>query len=213
MAAMINFFVPGIPISMPRPRCRCLMLGRRPVPQLYTPKENGIEEWKAKVAIIGRQNAPKAPWTGPCRLVAVLLLPRIQKHYRKAGLRPDAPMWHTAKPDTDNFTKAIKDALEGIVWANDSLVCDEQIKKLYTNDGKPGCLISVEEIEPVVSPLLTDFINDILKDVKDVLCPNLPPEFLTEVSQLSREEKTGCQSPSRITSTIPSPREQETMPF
>lgn len=98
--------------------------------------------------IIARPYAPRSPLLGPIRFRAVFLLPRPQKHYRKAGLREDAPDWHTSKPDADNFIKAVKDALTAIrLWGDDSLVCDEHTIKIYNET--PGCFIT---IEPITTP-------------------------------------------------------------
>lgn len=143
---MISFFVPGAPAAQGRPRCRCLRMGKRAVPQIYNP--HSADEWKARVEIIARPHAPKSPLLGPIRMTATFLLPRPQTHYRRAGLREDAPSWHTSKPDADNFIKAVKDALTAIrLWGDDSLVCDERTIKIY--DETPGCFIS---IEPITTP-------------------------------------------------------------
>lgn len=150
---MITFFIPGQPVPQGRPRCRCLRMGRRAVPQIYNAHE--ADEWKATISIITRQNAPKAPLTGSVRLMATFMLARPATHYRgKAkALRAEAPIWHTGKPDTDNLVKALKDAMTRIMWVDDSQVCDEHVIKIFTNDGKPGCLVSIEVIDPVLEPL------------------------------------------------------------
>jgi hypothetical protein len=85
-----------------------------------------------------------------------LLSPRPLSHfhYRKETfiMRKNAPLWHTKKPDGDNFIKAVLDALTGIVWVDDSQVCDQRTIKIYTND-RPGCQIDIEPIE-ISSPCL-----------------------------------------------------------
>ncbi len=50
--------------------------------------------------------------------------------------------WADTKPDTDNYAKLFKDALEGVLWINDSRICEEHYKKLYT-DGLPRIELTV----------------------------------------------------------------------
>ena len=38
------------------------------------------------------------------------------------------------KPDADNLYKGLTDALSGIVWKDDSIITDANIKKRYTAD-------------------------------------------------------------------------------
>lgn len=49
------------------------------------------------------------------------------------------------RPDIDNLSKALFDCLTGIVWKDDSQVCDYHARKYYAKDeGK--ILIAIEEI-------------------------------------------------------------------
>lgn len=48
--------------------------------------------------------------------------------------RPKFPR-HAVKPDLDNLVKAITDALEGILWVNDSRIHLLVAKKMYLDDG------------------------------------------------------------------------------
>jgi Holliday junction resolvase RusA-like endonuclease len=156
----ITFFVPGEPAAQGRPRARVMRIGRRFAPQIYNP--HNAEDWKARVSITARPFAPKAPMLGPIRVHMTFMLPRPQSHYvrskERALLKPSAPLWHTSKPDFDNFAKALIDALTGIrMWADDSQVCDSRVLKIYSVDKKPGCLVTLEKItsEPLHELCLT----------------------------------------------------------
>jgi Holliday junction resolvase RusA-like endonuclease len=141
---MIEFFVPGDPAAQGRPRARVLRMGGRVAPQIYNP--HNADEWKDIISIIARPHCPRVPLLGPVRLTATFLIGRPQKHSTKKGLRPNAPMWHTSKPDADNFVKALKDALTGVrMWGDDSQVCDERVLKIY--DETPGCFVAIEPIK------------------------------------------------------------------
>ncbi len=37
---------------------------------------------------------------------------------------------HTSKPDRDNLMKSLQDALEGLLFTNDSKICDGRIQKV-----------------------------------------------------------------------------------
>lgn len=39
--------------------------------------------------------------------------------------------YHTSKPDLDNLTKALKDALNGVIYVDDSQICFLDAKKHY----------------------------------------------------------------------------------
>ncbi len=52
----------------------------------------------------------------------------------------------TPRPDDDNYLK-IRDALDGIVWKNDSQCCDSRVLKIYSD--RPGLRIEIREmVEP-----------------------------------------------------------------
>ena len=53
---------------------------------------------------------------------------------------------HTKKPDLDKLVRAVKDALTGILWTDDSQVVTLTAHKSYIPDGLMPCaIISVEE--------------------------------------------------------------------
>lgn len=52
------------------------------------------------------------------------------------------------KPDLDNLVKAVKDALEGMCYKNDSQFIDEQIHKRYAmNNGTPRVEIEIRKVD------------------------------------------------------------------
>jgi Holliday junction resolvase RusA-like endonuclease len=145
---MITFFIPGEPAAQARPRCKCLRIGPRLIPQIYD--LHNADEWKARIQLIARPYAPKAPMLGPVRLAVTFYVTRPQGHYRgKAhALRPEAPNWHISKPDGDNFVKALLDALTVVrIWVDDAQVCDQRIQKVYAQEGKSGALVTIAPIE------------------------------------------------------------------
>jgi Holliday junction resolvase RusA-like endonuclease len=157
---MITFFVPGEPAAQGRPRTRILRFGNHAVPQIYNP--HNADEWKARVMLIARPAAPKPPMLGPIEIQMVFLVPRPGTHYfdpkHRLRLRPDAPSWHFIKPDSDNFAKAVLDALTQVrMWADDSQVCNQQVLKIYCS--KPGCQITIKSITTEPDPIICQNLN------------------------------------------------------
>src|ERR1017187_2050534 len=109
MRPPLIFFAAALPKAQPRSKARAF--GK--FAQVYNPK--AADEWK----MIVRNEAEKAwgippcrPWEGPLRVDLTFYFPRPKAHFRSNGeLKPNAPRWHTGKPDRDNSDKAVLDAL------------------------------------------------------------------------------------------------------
>jgi crossover junction endodeoxyribonuclease RusA len=82
---------------------------------------------------------------GPLRLWAVFRFKRPKAHYLKSGLRADAPQWHTSTPDTDKLTRAIGDAMTGVVYGDDKQIADVLVSKVYTESSE-GVSITVQQL-------------------------------------------------------------------
>ena len=54
-------------------------------------------------------------------------------------------MKQNKKPDLDNYEKAILDALEGIVYTNDSLVVEKHSRKLFGDPNRIDITIKTME--------------------------------------------------------------------
>lgn len=81
---------------------------------------------------------PDKPYKQPLRVDMVFYFSRPKSHYRSGKnanlLKEGAPEYHITRPDSDNLAKLVKDALNKVFWADDSLVCDLNIKKRYDNE-------------------------------------------------------------------------------
>ena len=144
---IISFFVAGDPKAQPRPRP---IPGRKGV---YNPAT--ANEWKAQVKTEAQKHRLADPFPGAVRVGLTFYFDRPAIHYahRKGvvTLRPDAPIYHTAKPDCDNLEKAVLDALTdlGGIWSDDASVAWLSTRKLYAAPGEPtGCLIQIKEATP-----------------------------------------------------------------
>jgi Holliday junction resolvase RusA-like endonuclease len=74
--------------------------------------------------------------------------PRPKSHFgtgRNAGvLKPDAPAYITKAPDALKLSRAVEDALTGIIYVDDAQIVGEKISKHY---GEPArCEVCIEPI-------------------------------------------------------------------
>jgi Holliday junction resolvase RusA-like endonuclease len=113
MISGFTLHINGRPIGKGRPR---FAHGRTYTPHQTTVAEEAIRgEWEAN-------GAPRLP-DGPVRLHVVLGVERPQSHFLRdgslsaEGQRNRFP--HRQKPDLDNATKLIMDALNGRSWRDD----------------------------------------------------------------------------------------------
>lgn len=136
---MIQFEIPGDPVAKARPRAA--MVGGHA--RLYTPAKT--EKYEARVAVFGQQAmAGRAPLAGAVALsvAAYFPIPPSWPKKRQAAARAGTEL-HTKKPDLDNVIKAIKDGLNGIVWADDSQVAVlRECRKAYSDT--PSVVVTVE---------------------------------------------------------------------
>jgi Holliday junction resolvase RusA-like endonuclease len=148
---MIEFFAAGEPKGQPRPRAFARKFGDKWSARVF---DSGTAEgWKGLVAMAAKPFLPAQPIDRPLALSLHFYFPRPKYHYgRKQGktyLKPDAPRYHTAKPDFDNTAKAVADALTQCgLWRDDALIVRCTVHKLYEQPyQRPGVRVLVEEAE------------------------------------------------------------------
>jgi len=129
----VRFTIPGIPVA--KGRARVTTIGGHA--RAYTPAKTVAYE--STVALFARQAMGAAePISGPVAVSIVATWPIPPSWPKK---RREAARWKTSKPDADNVAKAIGDACNGIVWADDSQVVDLRCVKLY--GPVPGVVVEV----------------------------------------------------------------------
>lgn len=122
---MISFFVHGQPIAQPRQR-------HTRTGHNYIPKDHPIHAWKDAIRSSFPTGAAKSEGAVQLRLSFYFKRPKSMKH--------DKP--HIGKPDLDNLQKAVKDALNGIAWIDDSQVNDVAATKQYAPT-QPGVVVTI----------------------------------------------------------------------
>jgi Holliday junction resolvase RusA-like endonuclease len=114
----ICFTVFGQPVPQGRPRAfrRGRFLG------FYDPPRS--RSWKQEVRLQTRPFRPARPIQGPLAMEVHFIL------YRPKSL-PRRLVHHVRKPDLDNFIKAVKDALKGLIYRDDSQIVRLSASKAY----------------------------------------------------------------------------------
>jgi Holliday junction resolvase RusA-like endonuclease len=127
---VISFTLPIDPVAKARPR-----LGRNG--QVYTPKET--VQFENLVRMLSARYKPKELLTGPIKTEVTLYLVPPKRPKNKYPI---------VRPDWDNLAKSVCDALNGVMWKDDSQVFDAHVKKLYDWTTKKGSIeIKIEQVE------------------------------------------------------------------
>ena len=98
----------------------------------YDPSFTDKKKFKAKVL----EFKPNKMIKSSIVLCMTFHMPRPKSHYRTGKyshlLKDNAPKTHIVKPDIDNLAKFVMDALQGILWDDDSYINALEVKKVYS---------------------------------------------------------------------------------
>ena len=129
----ISITIPGAPVA--KGRVRVTGSGTAFTP-MKTVKFEGRVRDEAALAMQG-----KKPLSGPLcvRWTAYFAIPASWPAWKRGGALSGV-VRHTSKPDADNLLKC-KDALNGIVWLDDSQVVSASVTKEYSETPRTEILI------------------------------------------------------------------------
>ena len=149
---MIKLIIPGGPLA--KQSARFYSRGGR----MFSYQPKAIVDNKAKIALYAKKQLPKGFKTiiSPIRVVRLYFMFKPLSSHSKAVLGQirewdECPMadmfvYKTTKPDIDNLIKGTADALEGIVFKNDSQICQYlDVRKGYSYE--PRTELWLEEIK------------------------------------------------------------------
>lgn len=133
-AYQVEFTISGVPIAKGRPRFSA-RLGRdgKHHARAYTPERTRTYEEVVREAGRAAMNGLKAT-SNAVGLELVVFVP-IPASWPK-GKRAKAMaglLYPTSRPDLDNYEKAVTDGLNGIVYEDDSQICDVIKGKRYSD--------------------------------------------------------------------------------
>jgi Holliday junction resolvase RusA-like endonuclease len=140
---MIQFTVIGEPVAQGRPRFST----QGGTTRAYDPKKSS--DFKQYVRLVASQYAPSELLEGELRLVVDVYraIPKyISKSKTKLEQAKSGALRPTSKPDVDNYVKGIKDALNKVIWKDDSQIVELNVRKWYSD--KPRIEIEVSNGKP-----------------------------------------------------------------
>lgn len=126
----IAFTVEGDPV--PQPRARITVRGRHG--HAYTPSDHKIHAYRAAIAAAAVEAGATPTDAAPITLIIDLVFARPKSHFRKSGLREDAPKLPRA--DCSNVLKGIEDSLNGVAWVDDTQVGRVVVEKSWGTEGR-----------------------------------------------------------------------------
>jgi len=130
---MLSITIPGQPMAKARPRVFRLKNG---FTRAVTPERTMRYEEHVKMCAIEAMNKHLTAgdlFNEPLEARIDVYFPCPASAYRKT--LPRKKEWRTKKPDADNLAKAILDALNGIVYHDDSQVVDLHVRKFQAGQG------------------------------------------------------------------------------
>lgn len=139
---MIFFRVNAVPIAQPRSRARGVMIGGKVRARVWKDEKHPVHAFRDEVAIAGRQACLGADLLDcPLSLSVVIVMPRPGRIPKRLPGR----VWCTTRPDSSNILKGIEDALNGIIWKDDSCICRHVVTRYYAAVDESPCVeITVE---------------------------------------------------------------------
>lgn len=136
---MIEFTVLGEPVAQGRPRagiCNGKINMRDPMKS---------RNFKQYVGLVASQYAPDKLLEGPLQLEVKVYKPSLKSFSKKKALAAEEGLLRpTTKPDVDNYVKGVKDALNKVIWNDDSQVVDLKVSKWYSE--KPRVEVIIKEL-------------------------------------------------------------------
>ena len=106
----------------------------------YTPHETKLFE--AHIKRYASLHWKRVPLAGPVRLRLIFNFTKP-----KSCKKPELLLWHTKRPDLDNLGKSILDALNGVLYVDDSQIVQIWAEKKYAER---------ESIEMWISEIVPD---------------------------------------------------------
>ena len=105
--------------------------------------------WRSQIIDAAREAYHGPLLTGPLELTVEYWFIRPKAHHRTGKFshitRDSAPKYHTQKPDTTKLLRATEDALNKILWRDDSQIVSQYATKAWSIE-RAGALVKVASL-------------------------------------------------------------------
>lgn len=132
---MIEFTVEGLPVAKGRPR-----VTRNGT---YTPRKTKDYEKLVKYSFRNQYKGQALQGALKIRIDFYMYIPKNTSKKRRK-LKNDKEILPTKRPDFDNLTKSITDALNGLAFEDDKQIVEAHIYKYYSD--VPRAEITIQEV-------------------------------------------------------------------
>lgn len=135
---LVMVLLPGAPRGKGRPRFRIVKPKFKPqFVTVYTDRETEDYENALKAVGVDAMAASSLvsdPFDGPLTVFVEAFVPIPESwSLKKKAAAAAGDIFPTSKPDGDNYAKCVGDALNKVVWQDDSQIIMWQILKLYSD--------------------------------------------------------------------------------
>lgn len=133
MTLPINLRIDGPPVAKGRPRMT--RSGHA-----YTPAKTREAEGYLRHAIVSQAGMPRHECALSVEVRCLMAIPASWSGVKR-GTAITGAIKPTGRPDLDNLAKAVLDAANGILWADDAQIVEMRLVKAY--DERPGIRLIV----------------------------------------------------------------------
>lgn len=135
---MIEFTVKGLPVAKGRPRVTRY--------GTYTPRKTKDYEKLVQYSFKNQYKGQALQGALKIRIDFYMYIPKNTSKKRRK-LKNDKEILPTKRPDFDNLTKSITDALNGLAFEDDNQIAEAHIYKYYSDE--PRAVVKIEKIQEV----------------------------------------------------------------
>ncbi|MFC0271105.1 RusA family crossover junction endodeoxyribonuclease [Metabacillus herbersteinensis] len=137
---MIEFTIPGEAVAQGRPRASV----QRGKVQMRDPEKS--KDFKSYVKLLASQHRPSKLLTGPLAVELRVYKPILQSFSNKKKLEAkEGILRPVTKPDLDNHAKGVLDAMNKIIYNDDSQIVTLLVSKFYSD--YPRVEVFIKELE------------------------------------------------------------------
>ena len=135
---MIEFIVKGLPVAKGRPRVTRY--------GTYTPRKTKDYEKLVQYSFKNQYKGQALQGALKIRIDFYMYIPKNTSKKRRK-LKNDKEILPTKRPDFDNLTKSITDALNGLAFEDDNQIVEAHIYKYYSDE--PRAVVKIEKKQEV----------------------------------------------------------------
>ncbi len=138
---MITFTIPGEPVPLLRPR----VVQNKYTHHIhaYTPDKCAVYAERVRLyALRHLENTAFQRLTGPLEVFMTF----YRTKPKSAGKKD---CWPVTRPDLSNYVKLVEDALNGLLWVDDSQIVISTLRKMYVSgEDEARTEVSITEVLP-----------------------------------------------------------------